>query len=699
MKLVIVESPTKCHTIKNYLGDDYKVLATKGHVRELATSGKGGLGVDVENGFKPTYTIPDKQIATINKLKEEMANCDEVILATDPDREGEAIAWHVCEVLNLDVNKTKRLEFHEITKEALTEAINNPRTIDMDIVHSQEARRIVDRIIGFKLSNLIYRKIKSQSAGRVQTAALKLVCDLDKKILEFVPEKYYSYEIKIKKDDKEYNLSFDGIKNNKDRFTDEEKANQILSLINDKIIVKNVKKSTVKKEAKLPFSTSDLQQECNIKYGFDTTKTMKIAQNLYEGVKINGEYRGLITYMRTPSRNLSLTFKNKGINYIKERFGENYIGKKKTPTEKSPHECIRPLSTKTTPDSIKEYLTPDQYKVYSLVYNRAISSLMSPRIDEVLTVSFEIGDALFHFEVANTIFQGYEILYKDEKINKNVLPEYKTGDEFDILDKKLINKETTPPSHFNEAKLVKAMEEAGIGRPSTYAPTIYLIKNRKYVTLNKKNLIASEKGIKTEHILEKYFPNIINLQYTSSMEAKLDDISEGKVDSLSMLNEFYTPFINEVTVAYKKIYSDGPIQTGENCPKCGSPLVIRISKKGDEFVGCSNFPKCKYIKKEELQLIDEKCPECGSSLCIRKNEKGEQFIGCSSYPKCNYIKATPKPEVTYSEKDYVKDCPSCDGHLVKKKGKYGYFLGCTNYPKCNHIEKIIYRKKYNKKEA
>lgn len=697
MKLVIVESPTKCHTIKNYLGDNYMVEATKGHVRELATSGKGGLGVDVENGFKPTYTIPSRQIPTINKLKEDMKKCDEVILATDPDREGEAIAWHVCEVLGLDVKTTKRLEFHEITKEAITDAINNPRTIDMDIVSSQEARRILDRIIGFKLSNLIFRKIKSKSAGRVQTAALKLVCDLDKKIADFVKEKYYSFDVKVSKDNKEYNLTFDGIKNSKDKLTDLNVANDILSSLDDKLIVKNVKKSVVKKEAKQPFSTSDLQQECNIKYGYDTTRTMKVAQSLYEGVKINDQYRGLITYMRTPSRDLSDTFRFKGINYIKNTFGDEYLGKFKKKKEVSPHECIRPLSTSLTPDSIKDYLSIEQYKVYSLIYNRTISSLMSPRVDEVLTVSFEVGNALFHFDVMNTIFQGYEILYKDEKLNKNVLPSFVDGDEFLVLSKELKEKETLPPSHFTEAKLVKAMEEEGIGRPSTYAPTIYLIKNRKYVVTEKKNLIASEQGIKTEHILEKYFPNIINLKYTSSMEAKLDDISEGKEDRLKMLNEFYGPFSKEVEDAYKKIYIDEPIETGEFCPKCGAPLVIRTSKKGDEFIGCKNFPTCKYIKKEELELLDELCPRCGSKLCVRKNEKGEKFIGCSSYPKCTYIKSTPKEEKVYTEKDYVKDCPSCNGHLVKKKGKFGYFLGCTNYPKCNHIEKIIYRKKYNKK--
>ncbi|MGM9873973.1 MAG: type I DNA topoisomerase [Bacilli bacterium] len=697
MKLVIVESPTKCHTIKNYLGENYTVLATKGHVRELATSGKGGLGVDVENGFKPTYKVPSKQESTIKELQEAMKKCDEVILATDPDREGEAIAWHVCEVLDLDINKTKRLEFHEITKEAITEAINNPRTIDMDMVYSQEARRILDRIIGFKLSNLIYRKIKSKSAGRVQTATLKLVCDLDKKIAQFVPEKYYSYEVKVEKDGKEYTLSFDGYDNAKEHLTDENKAKEILTLLDNKVVASSVKKNLVKKAPKLPLSTSDLQQECNIKYGYDAMKTMKIAQTLYEGVKINGEYQGLITYMRTPSRELSTNFTIKAKNYVLTKFGNEFLGKEKLKKEVSPHECIRPHSTSLTPDSIKQFLTNEQYKVYSLIYKRAISSIMSPRVDEVLTVSFEIGKAKFHFEIANTLFQGYEALYKDDDLNKNVLPDYKVGDEFIVTNKQLVEKETTPPNHFNEARLIKAMEEAGIGRPSTYAPTIYLIKNRKYVSNSKNNIVASEQGVKTEHILEKYFPNIINIKYTSSMEEKLDLISEGKIDQNEMLKEFYYPFIEEVEQAYKKIYIDNPIPTGEMCPQCGEPLVYRYSKKGNQFVGCSNFPKCRYIKKEEVQLTGEICPECGSPLCVRKNEKGEKFIGCSSYPKCLYIKTEEKKKEEYTEKDFVKDCPVCGNHMVKKKGKYGYFLECLNYSNCKHREKIIYRKKYNKK--
>ncbi len=690
MKLIIVESPAKCNTIQRYLGDEYVVKASLGHIRDLATSGKGGLGVDIPNGFAPAYKINKDKIKVVEELKELAKKYDEVILATDPDREGEAIAWHLANVLGLDVNTNKRLEFHEITRDSITSALANPRTIDLNLVASQETRRIVDRIIGFKLSTLIYNKIKSKSAGRVQSATLKLIDDHDKEIKAFVPEEYWNILVNVNYGTKLLDLSYagkDGVKEVKN----EKQANEIINNLPELLKVIDVKKTIKVIESKEPFTTSTMQQEAYSKLKFKTSKTQSVAQSLYEGLDINGEHVGLITYMRTDLSRLSPTYIEKATNFIIETYGKEYLGAskkvKKTNMTQGAHEAIRPTSNHRTPESVRPYLTNDQYNLYKLIYNRALSSLMANKKEEVLTVTFDGNGYKFEIEFTRTIFPGYELLSK-ENANRNIsFPDINIGDDLVINEKKCEQKFTQPPSPYSEAKVVKLMEEVGIGRPSTYASTISTIHKRGYVTNEGGILSVTEQGSKTVHVLGKYFPDIIDVKYTAEMESRLDEIETGKSERLDVLNEFYEPFNKEVEEAKVKMYKDEEEFLDEKCPICGSPLVVKKSKNGT-FIGCSNYPKCDYVKKEPKKApvyTGETCPECGKPLVERTDKKGNKFIACSGYPKCKYILQTP---VEVKEDQYVKVCPKCGGHLIKKKGKYGTFLGCTNYPTCNYMEKI-----------
>ena len=696
MKLVIVESPTKCETIKRYLGDDYVVKASYGHIRDLATKGKGGLGIDVDNGFAPAYIINKDKKKVVWDLQKLAKEADEVILATDPDREGEAIAWHLANVLDLDIASNKRLEFHEITRDSIGEAMSHPRTIDMDLVSSQETRRILDRIIGFKLSALINKKIHSKSAGRVQSATLKLVYDQELKIDAFVPEEYYKINCVILLNNKEHELTFVSTGDGKKDIVSKEEADAVLKLLNGEAKVISVKKDVKTVDSKVPFITSTLQQEAFSRLKFKTDKTQRVAQSLYEGIQVNGEHVGLITYMRTDSTRLAPIFVQRANAYITERFGKEYLGKPKAfkagELTQDAHEAIRPTSNHRTPDSVREYLTPDQYNLYKLIYNRTIASLLKGKKEEVLSVQFDINGVKFKSEFVRTIFPGYEVIYKDEEEVKHYkeLPNFEVGDSFMVVNSGAEQKFTTPPSRYSEAKIVKLMEEVGIGRPSTYASTISTLKKRKYVVEEKGILSITDQGRKTAHVLEKYFPDIVDAKYTADMELKLDTISEGDESSQQILKDFYGPFINEIDNAYKIMYVDEAVPTGELCPKCGAPLVYKEGKNG-QFVGCSNYPKCNYVQKEKKEVVytGENCPVCGKPLVERKDSKGKVFVACSGYPKCNYtVKEKREPEAVV----VVKKCPECDGDLIKKRGKYGYFLGCTNYPKCNHMEKISKRR-------
>ena len=690
MKLIIVESPAKCDTIKRYLGEDYTIMASLGHIRDLATSGKGGLGVDIENDFKPTYSISSSKIKVVKSLQQAAKKAKEVILATDPDREGEAIAWHLAQVLGLDVNTTKRLEFHEITRDSITSAIERPRTINLNLVSSQETRRIIDRIIGFKLSSLLNKKIHSRSAGRVQSATLKIIADHEKEILSFVPQEYYKFNIKSSFNNIEYslNLKLD------ETISNGHSAQQIIDSIPEKLEVIDVKKEIKIKESKEPFTTSTLQQAAFNKFKYKTKKTQFIAQTLYEGLSIGDEHVGLITYMRTDSTRLSSTYVKRAANFIIENFGKEYIGNiKKGRGVQDAHEAIRPTGNHRTPEYLKPYLTKDQYNLYKLIYDRALASLMANKKEEVTTITLKGGDYIFTLEGTRVVFNGFEILYKDDNEKTNILPLINIGDNFDVTFKEAEQKFTMPPARYSEAKIVKIMEEVGIGRPSTYASTISILQTRKYITDVGGVLQITDQGQKTAHVLEKYFPDIVNTEYTAQMELKLDNVQAGEQSYKKILNDFYYSFIKEVDDANVRMYKDEAEPTGELCPKCGSPLVYKQGKNG-KFIGCSNYPSCRYVKKEpkkDLVYTGEVCPVCGKPLVERKDKKNRTFIACSGFPTCHYIKTTKQDVIQNNEPQVeIKDrvCPKCGGKLIIKKGKYSNFIGCSNFPKCRYMEKI-----------
>lgn len=653
MKLVIVESPAKQSTIQRYLGEDYQVVASLGHVRDLATRGKDRLGIDVENGFAPTYIIDSKKKKVVEELKKKAKKSAEVILATDPDREGEAIAWHLADLLNLDVKTTKRLEFHEITRDAIQEAITNPRHIDMELVSSQETRRMLDRIIGFKLSKLLMKKIKSDSAGRVQSAVLKLIVDHEKEIQAFVPEEYWNLSLIVKQEDKDLEIKFVKSFDNKSELKSEAEVNQVLYTLGGYVDVIDVKKYNREKEPKLPFTTSTLQQEAYNKFGMKTKRIMEVAAKLYEGQEINGERSGLITYMRTDSTRLSDNFVGKASNFIINNFGEQYLRSvklkrklKATEQVQDAHEAIRPTDLKKTPESVRPFLTKEQYNIYRLIYARALASLMTASVEEVNTVQFASNGNLFKLEGSHMVFDGYQKIYGEFESGKDVkIGEFHVGEQLPIKDIVKEQKFTQAPSRYSEARVVRLMEEKGIGRPSTYAQTIDLLGKRKYIESKRGVITPTEKGIFTIETLDKYFSQLIDSQYTATMEQELDDIATGKITKEAFLGEFYQPFVDLVIQADEGIEKVKPKEVGENCPRCGKPLIYQQGRFG-EFISCSSFPECRYTR-SIVKYTGDLCPNCGSKLVEKYSKAGKKFVGCSNYPKCNYI----QPRKTFKKED------------------------------------------------
>ncbi len=710
MKLVIVESPKKCDTIGRYLGSDYKVMASQGHIRDLSTRGRGGLGIDVERGFVPDFVInPDKK-KIVDGLRRTARSADEVILATDPDREGEAISWHLAQVLDLDVKTTKRLQFHEITRPAVLSALENPGLIDMNLVESQETRRMYDRIIGFKLSGLLQRKMDQKSAGRVQSVTLKMICDNDAEIKAFVPEEYWTISIDLEIEGKIYSCPLDKVNGKTLSVKTEEEAAALVKLIPEEIPLVSLLKSKKKVPSRLPLITSTMQQEAFSRFGFSTSKTQSIAQRLYEGMDIAGEHVGLITYMRTDSIRISPEFFEKHAKpFILEEFGPEYLGRIKTGMNKKgervqdAHEAIRPTGTHRTPDIVARYVSADEAKLYRLIYERAMGSLMSDKLVEVTTASFEANGLSFKMSGNRTLFSGYEAVYGKDREKDDELPNLSEGKTYAVKEAKKEQKFTKAPARYSEAKVVKMMEEEGIGRPSTYATTIKTLIARGYVTSNKGILTPTENGLRTTFVLNKYFPEILSTKYTAGMESTLDEIEEGKRSELEAMEEFYYPFITKFEEVEKKMYKDPDQETGEMCPLCGSPLVIKKSRYGS-FVACSNYPNCHYIKREAREKpveTGEMCPRCGKPLVIRHDRKGKEFVACSGYPNCNYIKGKEEnaKKVAYTEEDYVKPCPSCGkGHLVLKHGRRVDFLGCTNFPKCRYHEWLTAKDGRRKKD-
>ena len=661
--LVIVESPTKVKSISKYLGNNYVVSSSKGHIRDLSTKGKYGLGVDIENHFKPDYKTIKGKKSVIDELKKEAKKADKVYLATDHHREGEAIAWHLYDCLDLKDKPYSRVTFNEITKNAILEAMKHEGKIDPNLVNSQETRRILDRIIGFRLSKLIQSKTDGSSAGRVQSVALKLIVDREREIKAFNPEEYWT----ITADFKDFKADLFAYNHKKIEIKTESEANDILDKLTKAFEIESVDKKQKNKQSKPPFTTSTLQQTAPNRLTFSSRQTTSIAQKLYEGIDLTNETVGLITYMRTDSIRLSNEFVSEAYKFIENKYGKEYTGpvkiSKKTENVQDAHEAIRPTSIERTPESVKPYLTDDEFKLYRLIYYRALASIMAPAKVEGTTVILNNNDYNFKATGQVIIFDGYLKVYSGyEETKDTILPPFDTYNSKVIVSNDIIKEQhfTEPPARYTEAKLIKEMDELGIGRPSTYATIIDNIKNRGYVNLVERKFVPTDIGFEVTDKLQECFNHIINVKYTADMETDLDKIAEGKEIWYEVLENFYKEFEPAVKEAFDKLPKKEAEETGEMCPECGHPLVIRKGKYG-EFVACSNFPACKYIKqepKEETIICD--CPNCDGKITEKKTRRGKIFYGCNNYPKC---------KTAYWDKPTGEKCPECGSMLTEKKDK------------------------------
>ena len=658
--LVIVESPSKSKTIEKYLGKDFKVVSSKGHIRDLATTGHLGLGVDIENGFKPNYVPIKGKSSVIKELKKDVKESDMVFLASDPDREGEAIAWHLKDALGIKDDNYKRVLFNEITHDKVIESINNPTKIDDNLVKSQETRRILDRIIGFRLSKLLQSKIGAKSAGRVQSVALKLIVDREREIEAFNPEEYWTITAHFT----DFDSELFKYKNDEIKLHNEEEANEVLNRIGEDYKVESYDQKKTNKKSPFPFTTSTLQQLASTKLSFPARKTMSLAQKLYEGIDIGSETVGLITYMRTDSVRLSDDFVKPTMKYINDEYGKEYVGyvkqTKKKENVQDAHEGIRPTSILRTPEKMKEFLNSDEYKLYSMIYYRTLASLMADSIANHTTVIFDNNDYKFKTTGQVLIFDGYLKVYKNYESNEDsILPVMKENDLFSTNDVESKQHFTKPPARYTEAALIKKLEEEGIGRPSTYATIIDTIKTRGYVNLEEKKFVPTSIGFETTDKLQEFFSDFINTKYTSEMENDLDKIADGELVWNKFLQEFYDFFEPRVKGAFSDMEKKSPEETGETCPECGNPLVIRKGRYG-EFTACSNYPTCKYIKKEKVEIVEVcNCPKCDGKIIEKKSRKGKIFYGCNNYPKC---------KTAYWDKPIGRKCPECNEMLTEKNG-------------------------------
>lgn len=651
--LVIVESPSKSKTIEKYLGPDFEVVSSKGHIRDLTTRGKDGLGVDFDNDFLATYKISKEKKDVVKELKAKAKKADKVYLATDPDREGEAISWHLADELGLEINQDNRVVFNEITKDAVLSAFDSPREIDMNLVKSQETRRILDRIIGFKLSKLLQSKIKSKSAGRVQSVALKLIVDREKEVEAFVPEEYWSLDATFKNGKHIIEASAERYNGEKLEIKNEEEAQKVFDLVQGEFEITKLEKKSRKKESKPPFITSTLQQEGSTKLGFPAKKTMRVAQKLYEGVQMGKESEGLITYMRTDSTRLSDSFVADTKAYIKDVYGAKYVGNvkkgKKTENTQDAHEAIRPTSIHRTPESVKEYLSADEYKLYKFIYYRALASLMAPAQTDNVSIVFSQNGYDFNASGSTLKFDGYLKVYTYEKNTDKIVGDLEMGQKFKVEELLKTQHFTQAPPRYTEARLIKELEELGIGRPSTYSMIMETIIYRAYVTLGAvsetsktKVFKPTEQGILTNDSLQAHFNKIINVKYTANMEEELDRIAEGEENNVEALQRFvdkFYPLLEKADANMEKVEVE---KVGEACPECGGDLVYRFGRFG-KFVACSNFPECRFNRaldgtvKAAPEKTGEQCPNCGSDLVKRKSRFGTFFVACSGFPKCRYI--------------------------------------------------------------
>ena len=699
--LIIVESPAKAKTIKNFLGVDYDVIASKGHIRDLPQK-KFGIKIK-DKSFEPEYEISADHDQIVKQIKTLAKKADQIYLATDEDREGEAIAYHIAASIGKQAEDLPRIVFHEITKSAISNALSSPRKLNIASVNAQQARRLLDRIVGYKLSPLLNLKIqRGLSAGRVQSAALKIVVDREREILNFKPVEFHSIDAVFKKDLEAELLEFRGKKMEKLSVKNAAQASEIvLTLQKDKFNVESIESKSRKTNPYPPFMTSTLQQAASTALGFNPRKTMSLAQSLYEGV--NTKNGGAITYMRTDSLNIAKEAIAAARELIEGRFGEKYLPKNpnlyatKSKGAQEAHEAIRPTDLKLTPELAQKILPRDEYRLYALIYNRFIASQMSPSVSQIQTIIVRGEDGAFKISGRKVEFDGFYKAYGDLDKDK-ILPSLSAGDAMSLQSLSSQQHFTEPPARYSEASLIKKLESLGIGRPSTYAPTISLLTARNYVNIEQKHLVPSEIAFKITEMLEQNFKNIVDSEFTSKMEEKLDDIAENKADWQQILADFYYPFMDEIAKGKTSIASQKLAEKiGEACPNCGGELLKRQGRFG-EFIACSNYPKCKYSRNADAsaegaseekaapEVLDEKCPQCGKNLIKRKGRYGE-FIACEGYPKCKYSR---KIEGAAKEKKPLLStgvkCPSCGtGEIVERFSRRGKFYGCTNYPKCGFV--------------
>ena len=679
--LVIVESPAKVNTIKKFLGSNYEVVASNGHVRDMP---KSTMGIDFENDYEPKYITIRGKGDKLAELRRCVKKADKVYLATDPDREGEAISWHLANALKLDPKKTARITFNEITKTAVKESLKHPREINMNLVDSQQARRVMDRMVGYSISPLLWMKIKrGLSAGRVQSVALRMLCDREDEINAFIPKEYWDMDAVLKYNKKDFKVSFYGNEKGKIEITGKEQLDGIVKELKAaRFTVSDVKKGNRSRKAPVPFTTSTLQQEASKALNFSTQKTMRIAQQLYEGVEIKGRGSiGLITYLRTDSTRISETAEAQVKDFIENNYGESYMTKEVT-TKKSgkkiqdAHEAIRPTDVTLLPDSIKAQLPRDLFRLYQLIWKRFVASRMQSAVYETTNVKVAAGKYIFNAATSKLEFDGFMKVYTDsdnEKVvTNNTVSKLEKGMELDFVEFEENQHFTQPPAHFTEAALVKAMEEQGIGRPSTYAPTIGTIIGRRYVIKEKKNLYVTELGEAVNNVMKTAFAVIVDTAFTANMESLLDAVEEGTVEWKTIIRNFYPDLDEMVKEAEKKLekIKIADEESEEICEECGRRMVIKYGPHG-KFLACPGFPECKNTK-PYLEKAGVPCPKCGKDVIIRKTKKGRRYFGCIDYPECDFM-SWQKPS--------TKKCPQCGGYMVEKGNK----LACAN-AECGYVE-------------
>ncbi len=689
--LIIVESPAKAKTIKNFLDKNYEVIASKGHVRDLS---KFALGIKIdETGFTPNYVVDKDHKELVKQIIELSKKASTTYIATDEDREGEAIGYHVACLIGGKLESYPRIVFHEITQNAISNALKTPRKIDMSKVNAQQARRFLDRIVGFKLSSLISSKItKGLSAGRVQSAALKLVIDREREIKAFKPLTYFTLDAYFEPNLEAQLISYKGNKLKAQELIDEKKAQEIKNeLEKESYAISSIVKKSKKSPTPPPFMTSTLQQSASSLLGFSPTKTMSIAQKLYEGVATPQGVMGVITYMRTDSLNIAKEALEEARNKILKDYGKDYLPPKakvyssKNKNAQEAHEAIRPTSIILEPNALKDYLKPEELKLYTLIYKRFLASQMQDALFESQSVVVACEKGEFKASGRKLLFDGYyKILGNDDK--DKLLPNLKENDPIKLEKLESNAHVTEPPARYSEASLIKVLESLGIGRPSTYAPTISLLQNRDYIKVEKKQISALESAFKVIEILEKHFEEIVDSKFSASLEEELDNIAQNKADYQQVLKDFYYPFMDKIEAGKKNIISQKVHEkTGQSCPKCGGELVKKNSRYG-EFIACNNYPKCKYVKQTENAndgANQELCEKCGGEM-VQKFSRNGAFLACSNYPECKNTKSLKNTPNAKEVIEGVK-CPECGGDIALKRSRKGSFYGCNNYPKCNFL--------------